>query len=305
MDIVRAAVVAKLRVGTAADQPAAGAGAAVGAGAATAGALWDASRAGDLAEIARLLDAGAEPDAFISARVAPHDVVMDDGTAFQGTALLGAALCGQLDAVRLLLDRGADPCLLDCDGFAPLMGAARYGHAGVLRELVARGADLDAAQLESGATAFHFACLRNQPECVAALVELGCDTTIKAANGMTGKQVVVQQGHGAVLDVLRTAVAARLRAGEAVDQPAAAAGATVWHQTATALYQASQPGDLAEMARLLDAGAEPDALVAAITLSGDVVRSTALVQAAHRGQLRRGPSAIVPLQQSPLYGESL
>ena len=51
------------------------------------------------------------------------------------------------------------------------------------------------------------------------------DTTIKDQSGRTGKQVAEHQGHAAVLDVLREAVAARLRAGVAVDQPAAAAGA--------------------------------------------------------------------------------
>jgi ankyrin repeat protein len=49
------------------------------------------------------------------------------------------------------------------------MAAAAHGHAGVVRELAARGADLDATHLESGSTAFHFACHANQVErCAAA-----------------------------------------------------------------------------------------------------------------------------------------
>ena len=56
---------------------------------------------GDVAEMARLLDGGAEPDALVAARTA-------DGTVGQGTALVAAASRGQLDAVRLMLDRGAD-----------------------------------------------------------------------------------------------------------------------------------------------------------------------------------------------------
>ena len=122
-----------------------------------------------------------------------------------------AAARGQLDAVRLLLDRGADPSVPDSAGTAPLMLAAGGGHAAVVRELVARGADLDALGPESGRTAFHYACGRNQPECVAVLVELGCDTAIKDRNTWTGKQWAEEQAHPAVLDVLRAAVAARLR----------------------------------------------------------------------------------------------
>jgi ankyrin repeat protein len=106
---------------------------------------------------------------------------------------------GQLGAVRLLLDRGADPSLADSDGDTPLMRAAGVGHVGVVRELAARGADLDAAHPKTGGTAFHFACELNQPECVAALLELGCDTTMPDAGGRTGKQRAVQFGHAAVL----------------------------------------------------------------------------------------------------------
>ena len=57
---------------------------------------------------------------------------------------------------------------MPADG-AMRMAAAAHGHAGVVRELAARGADLDATHLESGSTAFHFACHANQVErCAAA-----------------------------------------------------------------------------------------------------------------------------------------
>jgi ankyrin repeat protein len=166
------------------------------------------------------------------------------------------------------------------------MVAAGSGHAGVVRELAARGADLDAARPKDGATAFHFACGNDQPECAAALVELGCDTVIEKKNGLTGKQIAEVYGHAAVLDVLRAAVTARLRAGAAVDQPAAAAAAVgAGAATAMALCTVSKTGDLAEMARLIDAGAEPDALVAMRNADEAVVLGTALIEAAGAGQL--------------------
>ena len=159
-------------------------------------ALCNASQAGEVAEVGRLLDSGAEADAFVSA-VAPGD-----GHSFQTTALGEAAVAGHLDVVRLLLDRGADPSLANSNGDTTLMMAARRDHVGVVRELAARGAALDAAHPATGGTAFHWACDCNQPECMAALVELGCDTGMKDKDGMTGKQRAKRRGHRAVLERL-------------------------------------------------------------------------------------------------------
>jgi hypothetical protein len=50
----------------------------------------------------------------------------------------------------------------------------------------------------------------NQPESVAALVELGCDTATRVKTGSTGQQLAEQRGHAAVLDVLRGGTAAAL-----------------------------------------------------------------------------------------------
>jgi ankyrin repeat domain-containing protein 17 len=241
--------------------------------------LYKASQAGDLVEMARLLDGGAELNALFAARSA-------SGTAFQGTALGVAAAGGQLEAVRLLLDRGADPSQANSDGGTPLIAAVKMEHMAVVWELVARGVDVNTPHPSNGGTVFHEACARNQPECVAALVELGCDMTIRTKGGWTGKQLAEDRGHAVVLDVLRAGVAARLRAGTPVDQPAVA-GATVGAGAATAgaLYTASQIGDLAEMVRLLEAGAEPNASVAAHNSRGAIVQTTALHSAAGAGQL--------------------
>jgi hypothetical protein len=152
--------------------------------------------------MARLLDAGVDPDGLVA-------VLDADGTVAESTALVYAANYGQLDVVRLLLGRGADPSLADSTGHTPRVAAAGGGYAAVVRELAARGADLDAAPPEHGATAFYCACSQNQAECAALLVELGCDTTIKTIDGQTGKEIAEDKGHAAVLDVLRAAVGRR------------------------------------------------------------------------------------------------
>jgi hypothetical protein len=153
-----------------------------------------------------LLDGGAEPDALVATRTA------DGAVGGHYTALVGAAVVGQLGAVRLLLDRGADPSLADSNGNTALMWAAANGHAGLVRELATRGADLDAAHPKHGGTAFHVACSGNQPECAALLVELGCDTAITAVNGMAGEQIAEEMGHVALLERLQEATERRRRA---------------------------------------------------------------------------------------------
>jgi ankyrin repeat protein len=110
---------------------------------------------GDVVEMARLLDAGAEPDALVAGSDA-------QGNVYQTTALVEAAGRGQLDAVRLLLDRGANPSVADSNGGTALMQAAGNGCAGGVRELAARGAVLDAAHPVYGGTA-EARRLRSQP----------------------------------------------------------------------------------------------------------------------------------------------
>ena len=57
---------------------------------------------GDGAAVARLLAAGADPNALVTGRLPSGEVIYS-------TALVEAVGVGQLEAARLLLDAGADP----------------------------------------------------------------------------------------------------------------------------------------------------------------------------------------------------
>jgi len=65
----------------------------------------------------------------------------DNGQA--GNPLIGAAQEGHLDAIRLLLDWGADPNLVIRDERTPLIVAARDRRTEVVALLVDRGARID------------------------------------------------------------------------------------------------------------------------------------------------------------------
>jgi ankyrin repeat protein len=108
--------------------------------------LWDAAEQGDAPAVARLLAAGADPNASVAEREPSGQVV-------QVTVLGEAALYGRLEVARLLLDAGADLDRADGDGFTPLMTAAGAGQVQALQLLLARGAAVDATFPASGTTA--------------------------------------------------------------------------------------------------------------------------------------------------------
>jgi hypothetical protein len=163
--------------------------------------LCNAAQQGDGAAVARLLAAGADPNASVPCWT-------PSGEAFNTTALCMAAHHGRLEAARLLLDDGADPSHAAGDGAddraTPLISAAGTGRLEVLRLLLARGAAVDAVLRGPGMTAFHSACCGNQAECAEALARAGCDVGIKTIDGLTGRQFAEQQGNVAVVQRLRT-----------------------------------------------------------------------------------------------------
>ena len=79
-------------------------------------ALFDAARGGDCGAIQRLIDGGMDVNALVESR-ATHP---DTGQPVRTTALYHALAHNQQAAVRLLLERGADPNLGDSTGLTPL-----------------------------------------------------------------------------------------------------------------------------------------------------------------------------------------
>jgi ankyrin repeat protein len=275
--------------------------------------LVTAAAQGDGAAVARLLAAGADPNALVSGRNASRKLV-------HSTALGAAAALGRVEAARLLLEGGADPSRASCIGVTPLMAAAGKGQLEVLRLLLARGVALDAVFSGTGGTAFHCACQNNEAECAEALARAGCDVGLKDNDGQTGREVAEGMGHAAVVARLRAVVAEQLRAAQAAGPtPAPEAAVMVGDGgPAVQLVNAACKGDGAAVARLLAAGADPNASVTGRDASGNVIPTTALGAAAALGRVEvarllleggadpsraAGDGATTPLMAAALDGQ--
>lgn len=138
------------------------------------------------ADLARLLDGGANPNARV-----------DGGK----TLLMLAAEQGLADAARILLDRQARTELRTADGATAAMYAAWNGHVGVIEALAAAGADLDATN-DDGKTALMAAAARGHLAAVRALLDHGVAVDRAAGHGWSALMYAANNGHDRVARLL-------------------------------------------------------------------------------------------------------
>lgn len=140
------------------------------------------------------------------------------------TALHGACYWGSVEAARMLLDHGADPCATTSDPFLQIhpLGCAvatpdvpnpSQDESIVLLLvdlLLDRGADVNGRRRD-GMTALHSAAFRGHLRVVRRLLERGADATIRARDnagrhaGQTPAETAASQGHMAVAALLTAA----------------------------------------------------------------------------------------------------
>jgi ankyrin repeat protein len=231
-------------------------------------ALHLATALGNLPMVRRLIAGGASPDARAADGQTPLGVALSSGRRdladwldWRGWALPQrplragdlplAAIAGDVDAVRRLLELGFAVDSLDPQGCSALLRAAGGGHLAVVDLLLARGADPQCAA-RTGATPLSAAVSMRQSAIVNALLQAGADIEYR----LPGQVSVLMLGAALGLPDI---VARLLSAGanvHAVD----AQGLTALHCAGLFGFIA---GDRARLLALLDtlllAGAEPDA----------------------------------------------
>ncbi|OGN65848.1 MAG: hypothetical protein A2888_03340 [Chlamydiae bacterium RIFCSPLOWO2_01_FULL_28_7] len=100
-----------------------------------------------------------------------HDLTIDQ----KNTAFKKAAKLGNIDAIKILLNLGAQIDHVDNDGITALMTAAQMGHLNVVEFLVQNGTQIDHAD-NIGWTALMAAANNNHPNVVEFLVQNGAQT---------------------------------------------------------------------------------------------------------------------------------
>ncbi len=155
---------------------------------------------------------------------------------FELSALMFASGRGHTEAVKALLDAGADPNLADNYRETPLMAASDKGHAEVIKALLDAGADPNLRNID-GLTALMSAAGRGYSEVVRHLMAAGAAINATDKNGWTAR------GHASFGNQIRFLLDAQ-----------AAGLATVEQE----LWLALVGGEVEQVPQLLEKGADPN-----------------------------------------------
>ena len=134
--------------------------------------LCDSADNGDIAEVKRLLDSGANPNA------AKYD---------GWTALMYASFYGHAEIVKMMLSSGANPNAANFYNETALFNASKMIYAKsaeIMKMLLAAGANPNAAD-KDGWTALMIMAKKRHPEIVKMLLSAGADVNAANTNGDT------------------------------------------------------------------------------------------------------------------------
>ena len=196
-----------------------------------------------------------------------------------------AAMRGDVEAVRTLIDQGADVNTAQGDGMTALHWAAARDQAVLVDLLVTAGADLQATTRVGSYTPLHVTGRNGGAAAVKALLAAGADVHIVTGTGVTALHLAAMGGNA-------EAVAALLTAGAQVDAREPAHGQTP-------LMIAAAQGRTEAVEILLRHGAEVDAVAREVNLveraAADAAARRARAQVLERFQRRAAnPSAWRP-----------
>ncbi|KPM02538.1 Ankyrin repeat and KH domain-containing protein [Sarcoptes scabiei] len=180
------------------------------------------------------------------------------------TALLLACSNGHDDAVKCLINKGADIEHKNKKGLTPLIVAAANGHVSIIEILLNHGAELESLTDVSKDTALSVACSLGQIKAVELLLCRGANKEHRNISDYTPLSLASAAGHTEIADILcRHGAEINLRTGSKLG--------------ITPLMLASMNGHIETVKLLLDRGSDINAYV-------ETNRNTALTLAAFQGR---------------------
>ncbi len=228
--------------------------------------FFDAAERGCIELIHRFLDLGAAIEArdrfgntglLIAARAGENEIVellLAEGSAVEqqnlagSTALLRAVTMNRRRTAKILLKAGAEPDQANKQGVAPLAAAAFNGNDRLVKLLLDSGADPGTVDA-TGKAPMVYATAKGFAGIAAKLLEVGVDVNVRYGNDLTalmwaaGHSNDVPVGEG--MDTVNLLLDRRARTGLADNRGR------------TALMIAAERGHAEIVARLIEAGADP------------------------------------------------
>ena len=110
------------------------------------------------------------------------------------TPLLSATSNGNIDAMHLLLNKGANPDIPNKDGWTPLNSSARNGHTDAIRLLLDKGADPDIPN-KDGNVPLKSAVNNGNIDAIRLLLNKGADPDIPNNDGWTSLNSAADNGN--------------------------------------------------------------------------------------------------------------
>ena len=125
-------------------------------------------------------------------------------------ALMGAAVTGNLELARWLMERRADPNLFSSDGWTPMLLAADHDQADMVELLVQSRGDLGATN-DYDQTCLHVAAWQDYQETARRVVDLGVDVDHCDSSGNTALHLAASEPVPDMIEFLATVLAVDVR----------------------------------------------------------------------------------------------
>jgi ankyrin repeat protein len=153
-------------------------------------ALWECALKGHTKLLEFMLSCGTYVNAVIKV---PENILP------KSTLLHIASFCGQVEVVRLLLDRSADTNMRNANNDTALHCAAHLDNVAIIKLLLAKGISVNATNTQQN-TPLHIAAVRGNLEATIVLVERGAALNSVNVNGYTPLMLAAYSGK---LEVIR------------------------------------------------------------------------------------------------------